>query len=467
MPIDTSIATSEGWWLKSQLEALQQRQDRLNKLDRYYRGDPDLPWGPDGCKAAFQRMARKARANWATLIVEAVRERQKLVGFRTGAADDDLGDKEADRIWRANNMPAMSKQVHRAKGSMGDAYTIVGDMDATIGAPLITAEDPRQVITTQDPRDRRRTLSALKVFADDIAQADRAYLYLPGTGNSTRVLTAQRRRTASDAAVDFGIGGWDWGTEQTIAGPIPVIHFPNRADLYGRSMGEFEDVIDDIDRINLMLLQRLVVAVMQAFRQRAVKGDLPERDSDGELIDYADIFRADPGALWQLPAGVDLWESAGVDLTPILESVKADVRDLAATTRTPMFYLFPDAANGSAEGASLMREGLVFKTNDRNDEASDPWERTMALAFLRMNDGARADRSKVQAIWQSPEQFSLSERYDAAVKAKAADVPWRTIMTDVLQFPPLQVDQMEAQRQQDSFLAEPAAPVVTGVSPGG
>lgn len=466
MPIDTQTPGSDGWWLKKLLTEQQDRQARLNLLDSYYRGEPPIPWGPENCQEAFQRFARKARANWASLIVEAVRERLMVTGFRTSAPDDDLGDKEADRIWTANNLPAVSQLVHRSKLSMGDAYTIVGPVDPAIGAPLITAEDPRQVITASDPRDRRRVLSALKVFADDVNMVDQAYLYRTRPSGRCDLLTATRPRTSADAALDFGMNGWEF---RTVAGlrAMPVVHFPNRADLFGRSMGEFEDVLDDIDRINLMLLQRLTVAVMQAFRQRAVKGELPEKDGDGETINYADLFRADPGALWQLPAGVDMWESAGVDLTPLLESVKADVRDLAAVTRTPMFYISPDAANGSAEGASLQREGLVFKSKDRITETSDPWERTMSLAFLYAGDAVRADRAGLRVQWQSPERFSLAERYDAATKAQAAGVPWRTVMTDVLQFEPSKVDQMEAQRATDLFMqpTQPAQPTVTPSAP--
>ena len=89
---------------------------------------------------------------------------------------------------------------------------------------------------------------------------------------------------------------------------------------------------------------------LQAFRQRAIKGDLPEFDETGKKIDYDSIFSSDPAAMWLLPNGVEMWESSGSDLTPILESVKADVRELAGRTRTPLYYLFPNEG-GSAEGA--------------------------------------------------------------------------------------------------------------------
>ncbi len=379
MPIDVSVPLSPGWWFKQLLAELGERQARYDLLDSYYRGDPPAPWGPENCSAAFRKFQRKARANWASLIVEAVRERQVPVGFRTGADGDEFGDAAAWRIWQGNNLDAEWKPHNRAKLSMSDAYMIVGPAPAGTDVPLVTPEDPRQVVTAAEPGNRRVTRAALKVFTDDWTGQDVAYLYLPGF-----VLRARRRSTATGFGWDAS--GWEWdGPEQALGVPVvPVVRFSNRADLFGRSLGEFEDVIDDIDRINLMLLQRLTVAVMQAFRQRAVQGSLPKQDNNGQVINYDDIFRADPGAVWSLPDGVTMWESAGVDLTPILESVKADVRDLAATTRTPMFYLFPDAANGSAEGASLQREGLVFKVTDRNDECSDPLERVMALAILSM-----------------------------------------------------------------------------------
>ena len=83
-----------------------------------------------------------------------------------------------------------------------------------------------------------------------------------------------------------------------------------------------------------------------------------------------------------------------LDLTPVLESVKADVRDFAAVTRTPLSYLFPDAAQGSAEGASLTREGLIFKVKDRMGQAGEAYEAVMSIAFMMMGDAERAARRR-------------------------------------------------------------------------
>ena len=413
---------------------------RYKTLHDYYSGDAPLPHGPRGSNQVFRDFQKKARANWAELVVDATRERLEPTGFRTGADGDELGDKEARRIWQANNLDAESTLIHQTMLAQADSYAIVGDIDPEIGAPLITAEDPLEVVTLHDPARRRRVTSALKVWEDPSGDR-RAVIYVPGGVRMAR-----------------SVGGttWAWDDEWTslpaaLANDVPVVRFANRRDLRGNSRGEFETVIDDIDRINLMILQRLTVAVYQAFRQRAVKG-LPMKDNSGQSIDWSGAFDADPGSLWALPPGADLWESGGVDLTPILESVKADIRDLAARTRTPMFYLFPDAANGSAEGASLQREGLVFKCRDRIRAASEPWEQVMSLAFKWSGDLERAARPDMECVWSPPERFSLSEKMDAASKATAAGVPWSTVMSEIMQFSPQQIERMTAERASDLLL---------------
>lgn len=447
--IDASVPLSPGWHFKRLLDQLIARQPGYQLLDDYYSGEAIVaPLNPSkAVRDAYRRLMSMARTNFAELLVEAPRERMNPVGFRTGADGDDLGDKEAWRIWQANELDADAALVHRASLSMGDGYVIVGGRDPETNAPVITPEDPRQVITAHDPVRRRKVVVALKVFKDDAAGLDKAILFLPG-----KVFKAARVST-DVVQLDADLSGWEWmpGTpEQMPTQQIPVVRFANRANLASVSQGEFEPHLAVLDRINFTILNRLEIATMQAFRQRAIKG-VPTHGPDGEEIDYTDVFSADPGALWQLPATADIWESGQVDLSGIRDAIRHDVQDLAAVTRTPLFYLTPDAANGSAEGASLAREGLVFKTMDRLVQAGEAWERVMRLALVFMGDTERA--SDMEIIWASPERFSLAERYDAAVKASAAGVPWRSVMRDVLQFSPQQIERMEAERAADSLLA--------------
>jgi len=461
--IETSVVGSPGWWLARLMGKLERKRPDYQNLWDYYTGDAMIaPLNPSSAvREAFRRLMYLSRTNFAELVVEAVRERMKVTGFRTGADSDDLGDKEAWRIWQANELDADSGMLHRAKLVMGDAYAMIGGVDPEIGAAVITPEDPREVITEHDSVRKRKVIAALKVFCDDTVGLDKAILFLPG-----KVYKAARQSNDANTYSLGDLGAWEWMPNTPETWPsltIPVVRFPNRADLSGCSKGEFEPHLPILDRINYEILQRLEIATMQAFKQRGIKG-LPQIGPDGKEIDYTDVFSADPGALWQLPATADIWESGQVDLSGIRDSIRHDVQDLAAVTRTPLFYLTPDAANGSAEGASLAREGLVFKTEDRLLETGESWEATEAIAFDLAGDKERAKRTDMEVIWASPERFSLAERFDAAVKASAAGVPWRTVMATILQYSPQEIARMEEERGQDVLLGIPEGPVQTRVT---
>lgn len=465
MPIETSQARSPGWWLNRLLTRLSHEQPRYDMLDRYYRGENGIPIRADKATSqAVRRLHAMSRTNFAELVVEALRERVVPAGFRTGAQGDELGDAAAWDMWQANALDADSALVHRATFAMSTSHVIVGPVQDDTGFPLITPEDPRQVIAEHDPTRRRRSLAALKVFHDDVDGVDRAYLYLPG-----EVWRASRSRTEGDDPTYFNVGGFEWDSDvpDILDRPVvPVVEFPNRADAFGCTMGEFEPHLGILDRINYTILNRLEIATMQAFRQRAVAGALPTHDpATGIEIDYDQIFEGGPGALWRLPPDTKILELGQSDLGPLRATIRDDVQDLAAVTRTPLFYLTPEAANGSAEGASLAREGLVFKAKDRLLQLGESWEQVMVLAFLFAGDEDRANRADMEIIWTDPERFSLAARYDAAAKAQTAGVPWRTVMADVLQFSPQQVERMETERATDAFIASVAAPVAPTQQP--
>ena len=462
MPIDITTPESPGWYFWRLAEAQRARYARLDELWERYEGRPPLPVGAADAAEIFRQFARKSRTNYAELAVQAVLERLALIGFRTSAAQiqQETLDATAATILRENEMPIESDDLHEFMGVMGVGYTIVGPPDSDVegSLPVITAEDPREVITAHDPARRARTLAGLKLMWDPDREIDRAFVYLPG-----EVWPARRSGRAGGGSLlgrqfRFAPRSWEWDGDpiKLPTEDVPVIRFENH-----RGRGEFEGHTDLLDRINHMILQRMVIGTLQAFRQRAIKG-LPLTDpKTGADIDYSQIFSADPGALWQLPATAEMWESGQVDLTPILSSVKDDVRDFAALTRTPMSYFTPDAANGSAEGASLMREGLVFKVEDRQLRAGVGHARTMALALRYA--GQLDPAATVTPVWGPAERFSLAQRYDAGLKASQQGVPWKTRMLEILQFTPAQVERMEVERMTDALLSPSPTPAADDV----
>lgn len=485
MPIDVGSRNSPGWWMKRQFDQLndRDRRTRLWKLHNYYRGEPPLPQGADAAQESFAAFVKHARSNFAKLIVAAVTERMSPVGFRTSADDDVTGDAEAAAVWERAGMVVVAADTHNKMGSLSESYVIVGEVDDETGAPTITAEDPRTMVGEPDPANPNRLLASLKVMHDDAAEESRAYLYLPaalaGTATS-RVFVARRPGKHSIVpdlnwcpragqllapAIPFDPRAWEWhpdlgGVEgqELLHDRMPVVRFLNED-----GVGEFEPHLPILDRINHQILQRMVIATMQAFRQRAVRG-LPLKDESGNVIDYADVFSMDPAALWQLPATAEMWESGQVDLRPILSAVEADVQHLAAVTRTPMHMLMPSGVNQSAEGASMQREGLVFKTKDRIARTSHPWARVMSLAFLQMGMVEQADLSTLQTLWAPAERLSLSERADAATKAKE-DIPRRSRLIHIWGFTPTEADRMMSEWTDDQLFAAQMAQAMAAGAP--
>lgn len=493
MAIDISQPQTPGWWLRRLSTKLLWRHRRLQLLDDYMQGIPPIDLGVPAQAKFYREFMKKARSNFAELVVEAPRERMSVTGFRTAAAADDLGDSDAWSIWKANNLPLESAQVHEQMLSLGDSYVIVG-LDDTIQPPaaIITGEDPREVITESDPTNAQKVIAALKLFHDDVENLDLAYLYLPGV---VYVAGRQRRAKVNQQTGEILVGpsftpmSWDWldgelnalnvtdfddlddllenGAAQPLPDSmgtvIPVVPFANK-----RHNGEFETHRDLLDRINHTILQRLVITLFQAFRQRAVKGELPDTDEKGEKIDYDKVFAADPGALWQIPANVDMWESNQADLTGVINAAKTDIEQLAAVTRTPIHYLTPGETAQSAEGASLAREGLVFKTQDRIARANAGWTQVMHLAYLMTGDTTRASLAELDPIWAPVERYSLAEMGAAAAQT-ITSLPWETQMEIVFQMSPEQLARAKSQRSVDMVVAQialqKAAEAGTGAPP--
>lgn len=455
MAIAIEQRQSPGWWMDRLFKKLNDRTrlDRLWDLHHRYRGNPPLPEGAEGARELFEAFQRRARTNYAELAVSAVSERLRPVGFRTAVDADENGDAEAARIWKLARLSTVAAEVHDMMLNLGECYVIVGLLSARTQVPVITAEDPRFMVAEADPTNPYELRAALKWLHDDIEGEDRAYLYLPGEvwvarrKNDQAAYVEIPRNRPTPPSMFWAPQSWDWVEERS--GRLghelmPVVPFINKD-----KMGEYEKHTDVLDRINLQILNRLCIAALQAFRQRAIKG-LDDEDEDGNEIDWAGVFTSDPAAVWKLPADAELWESGIVDLRQVLEAVKDDVINFAAVSRTPMYYLNPGGANQSADGAAQQREGLMFKAGDRRDRANTPWAEVMALAFTVMGQAERADLAELETLWDDINRLSLAERADAASKA-LNDIPRRSRLRYIWGFDPQTVARMESEWEEEEL----------------
>jgi hypothetical protein len=446
------VALSPDQWLDRLTTRMDYRAPRLALLRSYMDGCAPLPEGAEGCRDAYQQFQKKARTNFGELIIEAVTDRMIPSGFRVGSARQD--DDRARAIWKRNRLQMLSTDVHGDMLGLSVGYAMA--QPSKRGA-VVTRERPEQVITEQDAARPDLVRAGLKAYRDSLAGFDTALLHVPG------VMHTYRRPLRDDLNRPLPLvsvrGGWEYvGAVETGLDVVPIVPFINR-----RELGEFETHTDVLDRINWLVLQELVTIAMQAYRQRAMKGDLPENDEAGNEIDYGEMFAPGPGSLWKLPDDVDLWESAALDIPGVLQPADKHIRNLGAVTRTPLAVLMPDSANQTAAGANNQKEGGVNKARDRVQRAGASWDTIMGIA-LALEAGQSTPVEDVETLWLPVEQQSLAERADAA--SKAQDVPWRTRMTDIWQFPADQVDRMETERAADMLdAAMQAPPTIPPVTP--
>lgn len=432
-------------WRPILMQRLDERSPRIRLLRQYQCGDAPPPEMGDNTREAWKRFQRKARTNMAELIVEALADRIVFNGVAVGDAGED--DDRARRIIRENRLEVVIPDVARDMFATSIAYMIVG-RDPETGRPVVTGESPDFVYASTDPLRPWISRAVVKVWRDLDEKHDYAYVWANGERVKYSRPSFDQNPDGSQARLIGAVNAGSWardGDPEAYVGDPPVVVFENHG-----GTGEFEPHIDLIDRINLGILQRMVTVSMQAFRQRALKGGLPE-DQDGDDVDWAKVFEPAPGALWDLPEGVDIWESqdASAGITAMLNAVKDDIRDLAAVTRTPSALLMPDEANQSAEGAAFAREGLVFKARDRVARLRVGLSEVLRLA-IQVEDSQFSE--VVEAQFAPVDAVSQTEKYAAMVQAKAADVPWRTRMSAIGGFSADVIDQMEGELAQEALI---------------
>jgi hypothetical protein len=392
------------------------RNRYLDMLWSYYTGDPPLPQIKAEYHDVFRHVLRKARSNYAPMCIAAMLDRLELQDVSTLIDQDTDGDDLAADIMDETGFIAVSKDWFAQGLSMGESYAMVvpgvegGDVLESTGqpSPSIHAIDPRRCIGIPDLNNPVRLAAAVVHQYDPILGAHTAFLFLPGwkwTLNWNR-----------------GINSWDLAETEPEAikgldalGGIPIVRFDNL-----NGLGEYEPHIDLLDRINDVTLQRIIGFWYQALRQRVISGDEDDEDTDSPEsqappVDLNKVFKAGPGELWQIPADFKIQELQQADFGPLINGKRDDVKEFAAVTSTPLHLITPDAANGSAQGAGLLREALTAKVRDRRARFTPPLKLLWRMVFAMA--GAQDRGRKMKMHWGPIEFHTLAEMGSASAQA--------------------------------------------------
>jgi len=460
----TSRPGTDDWWVMELAADFGRDLPRLSKLKSYSDGTNALPDETDqSMREAYRRFIHSSRLNMADLVVSSKVARLKVRGFRTAAPGDTNGDAAAWATWKRSGMKVGQRDFLKDAGIYGSAYlTTTGPrVPSPTASPLVIPSSGWTTATREYTLQPWKSEAALTVGYDPINQVELLTLFRPG-------YMRQAFRRALKSSVPSGIvrrrwtpgRDWDWVSDPVPLGytsEVPVFKYSG-AD----GKGMFEKHLDTLDRITIDIRDRLTITAMQAFRQRGIQpGDdkpLPQfypadHPQAGQPINYDEIYKAGPAALWNLPPGAKMWESTVTEITPLLEATKDDTKALASTTSTPIYILSPDAANASAEGAKAGGEAFADSVEEWRDRAEMPIASSISTSFLAQGDLVRAEIGELEPIWGPTTRTSLQEQASAASQAKASGMPQRMIDEKIWGFSPAEIEQARQDRMDDAFEA--------------
>lgn len=410
------------WWLHHLVQRLMDQQSRYDKLEDYHIGNHPLPKADPKHVTAVKHFMKMAQTNYVTLINNAPVGRMKVRDFTFGEGGEP--DRDAKKIWSVNDMDLQSKKLHSAASIFGDSYVLVGPVDETTGYPTMTVEDPRAAIVEPHPLFPTKSVAALRMWEDIVLNRIVAVLYLPESihtfvgpfhhdygGNKLDITNKLLGHSLGNSWEEVEV-------QDNELGEVPLVHFEWQPDYAGLSLGEAELVLHIQDRINQMILDRMVIASSQAFNQMWAAGvDLaPKKAAGAKKGPVEPPWELGPRNLWATDnKDAKFGQFDAVDFKQILEAVRDDIADIAAITQTPAHYLMNRMINVSGDTLTQGESGFVAKTKLRMDAMGWGWERAMRLSFRYMNL-PKADEPEATVLWAKPMIRKDVDAADAASK---------------------------------------------------
>lgn len=472
----------DAWYLTKLATGLGAKMSRLCMEKTLYDGREDIPEStlPKGVAQEsfpiYQRFRSLGRTNMAQPVVDAVTDRQRPNGFRVVGASE-ASDTTADDEYTSCRMAYLIPKVNHYVALHGEGFYFVTAPEAitrvSVLSPFVchmSADEESVVVYQYDEVNEQEKLTLYRRIVDGenveirmrVAVKESESRTLVGEDDDALVKEWANAYDTADERTWTPGTGWKWDTAServeyaTTAAALPIFR---QSSPDGK--GQLSPNFDSFMRIDQGIFNRLCIITMQAFRQRGVKNlksttyqaDDPAVQAglaqEGDPIDYNSLFAIGPAALWLMPADVDVWESKTTDFTPLLTSVKDDIKQLAMSTKTPLDILSPDVA-GSASAADNKREGITFKVDALNRLANDAIVSTMRMALVA--DGHNDALEKRYAMqWLAPELRTWGDNLGQTASYLKGILPLKSIWTIVLGLTEQEIAEAEQNLSDESF----------------
>lgn len=419
------------------------RHPELERREHYFKGEHPLVFASDEWRSFHGNRYRDFSDNWCEIVAASPAERIGVTGFRIGTDADVLSDDERAlmRDWDTNDMEAQQRQGFLTSSwAARSAASVWGSLD---GEPVVTWEDPEEIIVAYDPERRGARLAALKAWKDEETGVEYATLYLPD-----EVWKLQRNRGSGrievppSAAREFGDRA-DWQLREGALGPmgnplgrVPVVEFLNRPALDGDPVSEISGAMCMQDSINLLWSYLFGAADFASMPARVVMGQeppkIPKLDINGQVVGHelVPVEQLKAGRLLWLTGQnttISQWDAAKLDT--FTDVITIAVRHLAAQTRTPIHYIVGELTNVNGDTLIAGEAPLVKKVEDAQAGYTAPIRELFALMALVRNRTDLARECRVGRVgWKDAETRTQAQASDAALKDKQVGLSMATIL---------------------------------------
>jgi hypothetical protein len=400
------------------------RQPLYDLREDYASGNHPVPNGDRRYARALRELHAKANTNYISLIQSVITQKIRHKDFRFG--DGGGADKDAERIWQANDMDFQSPVIIQKSAELGFSFAIVEPPTEENPLPQIYFRNPRNCEIERDPQRITKTLAGLEYWVDEPNDIALAILYLPdaiyyfeGRSNKPGFLSGLTSGQMSHSMNDFEIVS----VVENVLGEVPLQRCDWIPAAGERGLAAGEKVWNIQDRMNKTMLDRLVISNSQAYRQRWVSG-APKPKAGQHKPPW------EPGAdvLWlSTDPNTKFGDFQETDIKNLLEAIRDDVGDMAALEQIPAVFLVNRLVNVGGDTVLQANAGHTAKVKLHQDAIGFFFERLMKLAFKYIGD-ARATEVVATATWWPVEVRSHAEVADAFQKLIASGLPMQLAM---------------------------------------
>lgn len=416
------------------------RSNYAATFENYYTGRHPLKFASPEFAKQFGALFERFSDNWCQVIVDAVAERLTVVGFSLDG-ERELDDATWD-LWRGQSLDVDSNLAFVDTLVNGRSFGLAWDGPDGLE---VTFEHPSQCIVAYGAGNRRRRVSALKVWMNEEGGQD-ATLYTdtevwkytrtgapltyptpyPGTADPAMLITAAN----TSGWLPRDVASEPWPLPHTL-GVVPMVELQNRPRLGSGPVSEIANVIPLQDSINLLWSHLLTASDFAAFAQRIVTGaevpQVPVYDSTGVKVGTKDMnlekLRADR-VLWLENPDAKISEWSAANLANYTGVIETAVQHLAAQTRTPPDYLLGSMTNVSGDALTAAERGLVSKVRERQEYFGDGLRELMRVAHIANGDIGAAEAIALGRVrWRDAQYRTEGEHVDALLKKQALGVP--------------------------------------------